>query len=165
MSKFLTVLLTLFVVTACSTTGKVASTDGSDPTERYNLASGNLEAFTPIKGSPVNASAHDRVFFAYDSSVVSAAGQKVLDKQVAYLKKNAKAEVTVEGHADERGTREYNLALGDRRANAVKKYLVGAGVEAARVSTISYGKERPAVLGSNEAAWAENRRAVTVLKK
>ena len=108
--------------------------------------------------------AEDRVFFAYDSSAISPDSAEILDTQVKWLKKHENVNVVVQGYCDERGTREYNLALGERRANAVKQFLVSQGVAADRVSTISYGKERPAVLGSNEAAGAQNRRAVTVIK-
>ena len=112
------------------------------------------------------AHAEDRVFFAYDSSALSDNAQEVLDTQVEWLtaRKHKNVNVVVQGYCDERGTREYNLALGERRANAVKAYLVAHGVDSSRISTISYGKERPAVLGNNEAAWAQNRRAVTVVK-
>jgi peptidoglycan-associated lipoprotein len=85
----------------------------------------------------------------------------VLRQQAAWLERNPTADVVVEGHADERGTREYNLALGARRAEAVRSYLIGLGIDPARIDTISYGEERPAVAGSNEEAWARNRRAVT----
>ncbi|MBR6663357.1 MAG: peptidoglycan-associated lipoprotein Pal [Alphaproteobacteria bacterium] len=108
--------------------------------------------------------AEDRVFFAFDSSAISADSAEILKTQVKWLKKHHNVNVVVQGYCDERGTREYNLALGERRANAVKQYLVSHGVAADRISTISYGKERPAVLGNNEAAWAQNRRAVTVIK-
>ena len=112
------------------------------------------------------ANAEDRVFFAYDSSQLTDNAEEVLDTQVNWLnmRKHKNVNVVVQGYCDERGTREYNLALGERRANAVKNYLVSQGVAADRVSVISYGKERPAVLGNNEAAWAQNRRAVTVVK-
>ena len=110
------------------------------------------------------ANAEDRVFFAYDSSAISADAAEVLNTQVKWLKKHEKVNVIVQGYCDERGTREYNLALGARRANAVKQYLASQGIATDRISTISYGKERPAVLGSTEAAWAQNRRAVTVVK-
>jgi len=112
------------------------------------------------------ANAEDRVFFALDSSALTQNAQEVLDTQVNWLtsKRHNKVNVIVQGYCDERGTREYNLALGERRANAVKEYLVSHGVDADRIATISYGKERPAVLGSNEAAWAQNRRAVTVVR-
>jgi peptidoglycan-associated lipoprotein len=105
----------------------------------------------------------DRVFFDFDKSDVKPEGRTTLQRQADWLKKYPNVTVTVEGHCDERGTREYNLALGERRASAVKKMLVALGVAANRVSTISYGKERPAVVGSNEAAWAQNRRGVTVI--
>jgi peptidoglycan-associated lipoprotein len=87
-----------------------------------------------------------------------------LAKWVAFLKKYPNDQLVIEGHCDERGTREYNLALGERRANAVKDFLVSQGVQVARLKTISYGKERPAVLGSNETAWAQNRRGVGVVQ-
>ncbi len=105
----------------------------------------------------------DTVFFAFDSSALSAEARAALDTQVEWLKDHEDVHAVVQGYCDERGTREYNLALGERRANAVKQYLVSQGIEEDRISTISYGKERPAVLGSNEAAWAQNRRAVTVV--
>ncbi len=105
----------------------------------------------------------DRVFFATDSSVVDSEGQSVLANQATYLKENTSVNVTVEGHADERGTREFNIALGERRATAAKNFLVSQGVSAGRISTISYGKERPAVTGNDESAWSQNRRAVTVV--
>jgi peptidoglycan-associated lipoprotein len=166
--KRLAIMSLVLVITGCSSMGS-KSTGGADQgtssvEDRYRIESGNLETFSPISGSKVGARANDRVFFEYDSSVISTVGKSTLDKQAAYLKKNAKANVSVEGHCDERGTREYNLALGERRANAVKAYLVKAGVAGSRVSTISYGKERPAVVGSTESDWAENRRGVTVLK-
>jgi peptidoglycan-associated lipoprotein len=94
---------------------------------------------------------------------ISAKSADVLNTQVKWLKKHDEVNVVVQGYCDERGTREYNLALGERRANAVKQYLISKGVAANRISVISYGKERPAVLGNNEAAWAQNRRAVTVV--
>lgn len=105
----------------------------------------------------------DRIFFDTDQSTVDAEDQAILRSQAQWLAANPGARVTLEGHADERGTREYNLALGERRANAAKNYLVSLGVDAARVSVISFGKERPDALGSDEAAWARNRRAVTVV--
>ena len=106
---------------------------------------------------------NDAHFFAFDSSAISADSAEILNTQVKWLKKHENVNVVVQGYCDERGTREYNLALGERRANAVKQYLASQGVAADRISTISYGKERPAVLGNNEAAWAQNRRAITVV--
>lgn len=105
----------------------------------------------------------DTVHFATDSSDVDSEAQGILTAQIAWLKKNPAVRVTVEGHCDERGTREYNLALGDRRANSAKNFLVNGGVDAGRITVISYGKERPVATGSDDSAWAQNRRAVTVV--
>ena len=105
----------------------------------------------------------DRVYFDFDSYSLDGDHRATLDAQADWLARNPNVRVTIEGHADERGTREYNLALGDRRANAAKNYLVARGVPASRITTISWGKERPEALGSDESAWAQNRRAVTVL--
>ncbi len=105
----------------------------------------------------------DRVLFAFDSYDIDNEARRILDAQAQWLNANPNVRVTIEGHADERGTREYNLALGDRRANAARDYLQSRGVSASRMTTISWGKERPAVEGSGEYAWAQNRRAVTVV--
>ena len=105
----------------------------------------------------------DRVFFETDRSDLSPAARGTLDQQAAWLQQYANVAMTVEGHADERGTREYNLALGERRATSVRNYLVSLGIPASRITTVSYGKERPAVIGSNPQAWSQNRRGVTVI--
>jgi len=107
--------------------------------------------------------AGDRIFFGTDKSDISSESSATLERQAAFAKKYPELTFTIEGHADERGTREYNLALGERRATAAKKALATLGVAATRLQTISYGKERPAVVGHTEAAWAQNRRAVTVI--
>lgn len=104
----------------------------------------------------------DRTFFDYDKSTLSVYARATLERQASWLIQRPQMLVVIEGHADERGTREYNLALADRRATAVRDYLVALSVPAARLSTVSYGSERPAVIGSNNAAWSQNRRAVTV---
>tara|TARA_B100000686_G_scaffold348878_1_gene440985 strand:- start:1733 stop:2215 length:483 start_codon:yes stop_codon:yes gene_type:complete len=104
----------------------------------------------------------DRVFFATNKSVLTTASRDTLRKQAAWMRKNGKISVTVEGHADERGTREYNLALGERRANAAKDYLMTYGISGGRINVISYGKERPVDAGSTPLAWSKNRRSVTV---
>ena len=104
----------------------------------------------------------DRVFFATNESVLTTASRETLRKQAAWLRKNSDITIVLEGHADERGTREYNLALGERRANAAKDYLMTYGVSADRISVISYGKERPVDSGSNPLSWSKNRRSVTV---
>jgi peptidoglycan-associated lipoprotein len=105
----------------------------------------------------------DTVYFATDSHLLDAASHATLDAQAQWLIQHPNVRVTVEGHCDERGTREYNLALGDRRANAAKNHLASRGVPASQMATLSWGKERPAAAGSDEAAWAQNRRAVTVI--
>ena len=104
----------------------------------------------------------DRVFFATNESVLTTASRDTLRKQATWLRENSDVNVVIEGHADERGTREYNLALGERRANAAKDYLMTYGISSSRISVISYGKERPVDSGSNPLAWSKNRRSVTV---
>jgi peptidoglycan-associated lipoprotein len=124
-----------------------------------------------ITGSPLGpgsqrdlaAVAGDRVFFAYDRSDISPEAQQILERQALWLKRYPNVNVTIEGHADERGTREYNLSLGERRAQAVQNVLIALGIPASRLSTISYGKERPEIPHSDEQSYAQNRRAVTVV--
>jgi peptidoglycan-associated lipoprotein len=105
----------------------------------------------------------DTVHFGTDKYDIDDPSRAILDSQAQWLARYPAVRVTIEGHCDERGTREYNLALGDRRANAAKNYLVGKGIDASRITTISYGKERPIAMGSDEDSWAQNRRAVTVV--
>ncbi|MBX9729744.1 MAG: peptidoglycan-associated lipoprotein Pal [Sphingomonas sp.] len=105
----------------------------------------------------------DTIHFALDQYDIDSEARAVLDSQAAWLTKYPNVPVTIEGHCDERGTREYNLALGDRRSNAAKNYLAARGISPTRITTISYGKERPIALGSDEASWAQNRRAVTIV--
>lgn len=120
----------------------------------------------PAPGSQADFAAQlmgqDTIYFDTDRYNIDSADQAALAAQAAWLQRYPAKQATIEGHADERGTREYNLALGERRANAAKNYLVSQGVDPARLSTVSYGKERPVALGSTEDAWARNRRAVTV---
>ena len=105
----------------------------------------------------------DRVLFAYDSARLNSAAKEILKNQAGWLNSDYSLSVTIEGHCDERGTREYNIALGERRANAVKKFLVSNGVDGSRIKTISYGKEKPAFFGSTESVMSKNRRAVTIV--
>jgi peptidoglycan-associated lipoprotein len=119
--------------------------------------------FAPGSQQDLAATAGDRVFFAYDKSDISAEGQQILQRQSQWLQRYGQVTVTIEGHCDERGTREYNLALGERRANAVKSVLIALGVPAGRIQTISYGKERPIVVGSSEEGYAQNRVAITTV--
>lgn len=131
-----------------------------------NTGTGGAGSGTVRPGSQEDlvANVGDRVLFAFDSAVVASDQRPTLERQAGWLKQYPANQVTVEGHTDERGTREYNLALGQRRANAARDILVANGIAGSRVNTISYGKDRPEALGSDEAAWAQNRRAVTVVR-
>lgn len=150
-------------LTACSTAGSNSGdTSGSGSGQSAQLTQ-QVQAVQAAENPFLAVGAGDRVFFPLDRYDLNPEATSVLEKQAAWLRQNPSTMVTVEGHADERGTREYNLALSQRRAESVRRYLETAGIDAARVATIAYGKERPAVAGSNEAAWAQNRRAVTVV--
>jgi peptidoglycan-associated lipoprotein len=142
-----------------------SETDGSGNPDGTGADQGGVEG-AAIPGSQrhfLAAVPSDRVLFDTDEFGLSADDRSVLDAQADYLAQYPNVSVTIEGHADERGTREYNLALGERRANSVRNYLESRGVSSNRMTVISWGKERPAVEGSSEQAWAQNRRAVTVL--
>jgi peptidoglycan-associated lipoprotein len=139
---------------ADNTPGSTADTGPTGP----GIVPGSQEDFIQSVGQM-----GDRIFFDTDRFNIDSADQATLQTQAQWLSRYPQARVTVEGHADERGTRDYNLALGERRANAAKNYLASIGVDASRIQTVSYGKERPQALGSNEEAWAQNRRAVTVV--
>src|SRR5437016_25392 len=119
--------------------------------------------FGPGSQQDLAQTAGDRVFFEYDKADISPEAQQILQRQAQWLRRYPNVGVTIEGHTDERGTREYNLALGERRAQAIKNVLVAVGIPAARVSTISYGKERPEVPHSDDQSYAQNRRGVTVV--
>ncbi|MFD2263627.1 peptidoglycan-associated lipoprotein Pal [Lacibacterium aquatile] len=108
------------------------------------------------------AEAGDKIFFAYDKIELTEDARRTLEKQAVWLRRYDKVRLRIEGHADERGTRDYNLALGERRATAQMQYLVALGIDPNRIETLSYGKERPAVPGDDEAAWAQNRRGVSI---
>ncbi len=149
-----------------TTGGSGAAGAGSEAgisSSALGAGAGEAGSVTPGSQKDLEVNVGDRVFFAFDSSSLDAKAQETLDHQAAWLLQFPSLTVTVEGNTDERGTREYNLALGERRADAVKSYLVAKGVPASRVVTISYGSERPADPGHNETAWALNRRAVTVV--
>ena len=134
------------------------------PAEDFGTVDSSAGAVVPgSRADFLQSVISDRVFFALDSYAIDAEARRTLDAQADWLARNPTVNVTIEGHADERGTREYNLALGDRRANAARDYLQSRGVDGRRMQTLSWGKERPAVEGSNESAWAQNRRAVTVV--
>jgi len=153
-NTFLVVLLTL-VVSACASK-KTTTEKGIDAQIQGDVYTGTDTVEYLADGVP------DRVFFATNESILTTKSRDTLRKQAAWLRDNASVNVVVEGHADERGTREYNLALGERRANAAKDYLMTYGVSADRISVISYGKERPVDSGSNPLSWSKNRRSVTV---
>ncbi len=170
-NKFLISAILVLFVAACATKPKdAADTSGSGATSSDSSVSGE-GTISETAGSGIVAGSQedlivnvgDRVFFGYDSSDLDSDALELLQDQVAWLKQNSNVSVTIEGHCDERGTREYNLALGEKRAQAVKNYLIGLGINPDRVSTVSYGKERPAVVGSNDGAWAQNRRSVTTV--
>jgi peptidoglycan-associated lipoprotein len=162
--KILSVLSALLLLGACATDAE--DTDGKSGTGASTGASGSAGSAVAVEPGTIQdfiVNVGDRVFFDFNKSTLSSKAQETLNKQAAWLSRQSGATILIEGHCDERGTREYNLALGERRAAAVKDYLVSKGVAASRVKTISYGKERPAVLGSNEWAWSQNRRAVTTI--
>ena len=121
----------------------------------------STNAIAPGSAEDFALSVSDRVFFGYDRYDLSADASATLDAQVGWLRRYGNVDIVIGGHADNRGTREYNLALSERRAQSVRDYMVGLGVSADRITVVPYGKERPAVTGNNDAAWAENRRAVT----
>ena len=146
--NLLVVLFGALVLSACSTSKK------SDLAGDVYTGTETIEYLA--KGVP------DRVFFATNKSSLTTAARDTLRKQATWLRKNKDISVTVEGHADERGTREYNLALGERRANAAKDYLMTYGISGKRISVISYGKEKPVNPASNPLAWSQNRRSVSV---
>ena len=151
-----------------SSSGSVSSSavaSEATATEESMTTAAMVEVAAPVPGSQEDLviNVGDRVFFGFDKSVITASAEKTLKRQAAWMRKHSTVTVTIEGHADERGTREYNLALGERRAVSVKNFLVALGVESRRIATISYGKERPDALGHTEAAWSQNRRGTTVV--
>ena len=169
--KFLISTFIVLFVAACATkpkdsadsSGSGSSSSGSDVASEGTITETTGSGIVSGSQEDLIVNVGDRVFFGYDSSDLDSDALELLQDQVAWLKQNSDVSVTIEGHCDERGTREYNLALGEKRAQAVKNYLIGLGINPDRVSTISYGKERPAVVGSNDGAWAQNRRSVTIV--
>ncbi len=149
LKNILLVVFTTLILSACSTAKKSGNIEG-------DVYTGKETVKFLASGVP------DRIFFATNKSSLTTAARETLRKQATYLRKNKSLNVTIEGHADERGTREYNLALGERRANAAKDYLMTYGISGKRISTISYGKEKPVNPASTPLAWSQNRRSVTV---
>ena len=147
---------TLLVVLACFVLSACATKKVSKSQLQGDVYTGTDTVEYLASGVP------DRVFFATNESVLTTASRETLRKQATWLRKNSDVTIVLEGHADERGTREYNLALGERRANAAKDYLMTYGISGKRISTISYGKEKPVNPGSDALSWSQNRRSVTV---
>ena len=163
------VVAAAFLLAACSTASdEAADTDSGGastaPAPVQTTAAPSTDV-GPKPGSQMDLEVNigDRVFFDFDKSTLKPEGRTQVEGWAAWLKTYPANKVKIEGHADERGTREYNLALGERRANASREYLVSLGIDPNRVKTISYGKERPAIPGSNERAWDQNRRGVLVI--
>ncbi|MCR9174652.1 MAG: peptidoglycan-associated lipoprotein Pal [Alphaproteobacteria bacterium] len=158
--KFLSVFAAVALLAACETAPDSGANTGNV---------GNASVTTPAGPTPGSAedfavNVGDRVFFGFDQSTLTTEERTVLERQAFWLRQYQNVAVTIEGHADERGTREYNLALGERRASAARDYLVSLGINPGRISTISYGEERPIAVGSNEEAWAQNRVAISVVR-
>jgi peptidoglycan-associated lipoprotein len=154
--KIVALMGAMLLASACSSSQKGADANGAG-------GLGTAGTATPGSQADLAQNIGDRVFFSLNGYDVNSEGQATLTKQSGWLSQYSNVSVIIEGHADERGTREYNLALGDRRSNSVRNYLIANGVQPSRITTISYGKERPAVPGHDESAWAQNRRAVTVV--
>lgn len=168
--SLVTTFAAALLLAACSTPSEEASTtSGSGSSGTGTTSESSAGTTSPIPGPAAGSQEEltvevgDRVFFDYDAYDVRADQRATVEALAAWLDTNPSVTLTIEGHADERGTREYNLALGERRANSVRDYLVALGTNPARLSTVSYGEERPAVLGSNDSAWAQNRRGVFVV--
>ena len=146
--------------TSSNTASETSSSSSSSSSSASNA--GGSSSIGSIKSpEELLARVGSTVYFDYDQSTLTDEAQATLDRQAAFLKASPSFRITIEGHCDERGTREYNLALGDRRASAVRDYLVAKGINASRLTTISYGKERPSVGGSNETSYSLNRRAIS----
>jgi len=158
--KLLSVFAAVALLAACESTPD-AGTGSANSGQATNTAPAGP---TPGTAEDFTVNVGDRVFFGFDQSTLSTEERTVLERQAFWLRKYPNVSVTIEGHADERGTREYNLALGERRAAAARDYLVSLGINAGRISTISYGEERPVSVGSNEEAWAQNRVAISVVR-
>jgi peptidoglycan-associated lipoprotein len=180
-NKFLLTIILLGFKVSCTATKKDtadASGSGSSVSSSSDttLTSGDASILADLENTTLGGpsiepgtqedlivNVGDRVFFAYNRAELDSDAQHLLHEQAAWLKQYSKTSITIEGHCDERGTREYNLALGEQRAQAVKNWFILLGIDSSRLSTISYGKERPAVVGSNEGAWSQNRRSVTTV--
>ncbi len=175
LSRFLMMFAVVVLVSACSTTDEDATLDsqttldggidaGGPLSDIYDAQTLDTSGAVPGSQQDLVVNVGDRVFFGTDRYDVSSEARMVLERQANWLAQYPSLSIFVEGHADERGTREYNLALGERRANSVKNYLVALGVDPSRIETVTFGKERPAVPGFDESAWSQNRRGVSRVK-
>lgn len=171
------ILAVLTLLAACETAPKDAADAAGSGASSSSSSDSSVTSASSSSSSSSSSSAAaamtpaeelikigDKVYFDYDSSALSDDSKATLAAQAAFLKANPSVRITVEGHCDERGTREYNLALGERRASAARDYLVAQGINNARIKIISYGKERPAFIGSNPYAYSKNRRAVSIIR-
>ncbi len=165
--RIITLFAALGLLAACetapNTSGDAAGTGASSSTSSSSSADAGGSNSEQLTITEELIQIGDRVLFGYDSYELTSDAKSILNTQASFLASNPSVRITIEGHCDERGTREYNLALGESRASATRDYLVAQGVNPARIKIISYGKERPAVIGSNEDAWRFNRRAVSVI--
>ena len=168
--RSLSVLAAVALLAACSANDETTTiSDGTGSvapatTETTGVETSALPTLSEESEAWFVQNVGDRVFFAFDSYALTDEARRTLELQAAYLKRFPSKTIVVEGHADERGTREYNFALGERRANSVKDYISALGIAPGRVNTISYGKERPAMTGHDESAWSANRRGVTAFR-
>ena len=161
LKKLLLLVVTGFFLASCAATN--TQQGGDVDAASSSTSSGSDSSITAGTQEDLIVNVGDRVFFEFDSSELTVDAQATLDAQVAWLMQYSDTNITIEGHADERGTREYNLALGDKRAFAVYSYLAQAGIDTNRMEYISWGKERPEVVGSDETAYSQNRRGVTTV--
>lgn len=159
-------IVSAIALAACAQKDGTDMGAGSDQFGTGGFENGGISssALDPASTEYFAQTVGDRVLFPVDQSSLTADARLILDGQVAWLQRNGSYQIVIEGHADEQGTREYNVALGARRANAVKEYLVSQGVDASRLRTVSYGKERPISVCSSETCYSQNRRAVTALR-
>lgn len=165
--NILVLLLAIALIPACSSTPKAPDQDEEkfDYITEEQAMEENKDIQENIDDDELveEVKVPDRIFFGFDKFTLTPDAKDVLSKQAEWLTQDSETKIIIEGHCDERGTREYNLALGERRANAAKRFLVQKGIDAERISTISYGKDRPEFLGTSERVWGKNRRAVTVV--
>lgn len=179
MKKILVLALLAITISSCGGKAKTDQIDSANQLEeQQNQVPQEVQNFDVVESEAAAAEINketqaaieevqveDRVLFDLNASSLSEDAKRVLNTQVSWLKSDSAIKIIIEGHCDERGTREYNIALGERRANSAKQYLTSNGVEASRIKTISYGKERPAFVGAGEEIWSKNRRAVTVIEE